>query len=84
MNQSCKFFDFPWWKRQSWQTLPEKQGLHQAADILEKYEIDCDTDVSDLDQDDFSNLESGSRGLISSVVFSVSQTLGYKEDQSLV
>jgi hypothetical protein len=32
----------------------EKQRLHQAAHILEKYGIDSETDVSDLDQDDFS------------------------------
>jgi hypothetical protein len=56
--------------------------------MLEKYEIDSETDVSERDQDYFSNLESGSvtgsRGLISSVVFSVSQVLGCKEDQALV
>ena len=38
--------------------LSEKQGLHQEADILEKYGMDRETDLSELDQHDFSELES--------------------------
>ena len=34
----------------------KKQGLHQVAHIFEKYGIDSETDVSELDQDYFSNL----------------------------
>ena len=34
----------------------EKQGLHQVAHILEKYGIGSETEVSELDQDYFSNL----------------------------
>ena len=36
----------------------EKKGLHQVAGILENYGIDCETDVSVLDRDDFSKLVS--------------------------
>ena len=39
----------------------EKNGLRLAADILENYGIDSETDLSVLDQDDFSKL--ASRGL---------------------
>ena len=39
----------------------EKKGLHQAADILEKCGISSETDVSEVEQHDFSELES--RGL---------------------
>ena len=35
-----------------WRTLLEKHGLHQGADILEKYGIDSKTDLSELEQDD--------------------------------
>ena len=38
--------------------LSEKQGLHQQADILERYGMDSETDLSELDQHDFSELES--------------------------
>jgi hypothetical protein len=41
-----------------WMTVLEKKGLHQAADILENYGIDSETDVSVRDQDDFSKLVS--------------------------
>ena len=37
----------------------EKKGLHQAADILENYGINSETDVSVLDRDDFCKLVSG-------------------------
>jgi hypothetical protein len=37
----------------------EKKGLYQAAEILENYGINSDTDVSMLDRDDFSKLVSG-------------------------
>ena len=36
----------------------EKEGMYQVAHILEEYGIDSKTDVSDLQQDDFSPLES--------------------------
>jgi len=36
----------------------EKNGLSVVVDILENYGIDSETDVSFLDQDDLSNLES--------------------------
>ena len=36
----------------------EKKGLHQSAGTLENYRIDCETDVSLLDRDDFSKLSS--------------------------
>jgi hypothetical protein len=39
----------------------EKNGLSLAAEILENYGIDSETDLSVLDQDDFSKL--ASRGL---------------------
>ena len=39
-------------------TLLEKEGLHQAADTLKKYGIDSETDLSELDQHDFSELKS--------------------------
>jgi hypothetical protein len=35
------------------------KGLHQAADILENYGINSETDVSVLDRDDFCKLVSG-------------------------
>ncbi len=31
----------------------EKKGLRPAAEILENYVIDCETDLSVIDQDDF-------------------------------
>ena len=37
----------------------EKQGLHQAAEILENNGINSETDVSVLDRDDFCKLVSG-------------------------
>ena len=36
----------------------EKKGLHQVENILDNYGIDSETDVSLLDQDDFSKLVS--------------------------
>ena len=42
-------------------TVLEKNGLRPVAEILENYGIDCETDLSVLDQDDFSKL--ASRGL---------------------
>ncbi len=39
----------------------EKNGLRLAEEILENYGIDSETDLSVLDQDDFSKLSS--RGL---------------------
>ena len=44
-----------------WLTVLEKNGLCLAADIFENYGIDSETDLSVLDQDDFSKL--ASRGL---------------------
>jgi hypothetical protein len=44
-------------KDKGWWALIEKQGLHRAADILEKYGIGSATEVSDLEKDDFSELE---------------------------
>ena len=40
-----------------WWALLEKHGLHQATDILEKYGISSVTEVSDLEKDDFRELE---------------------------
>jgi hypothetical protein len=39
-------------------TVFEKKGLHQVADILDKYGINSETDVSVLDRDDFWKLVS--------------------------
>ena len=44
-----------------WLTVLEKNGLRPAAEILENYGIDSETDLPVLDQDDFSKL--ASRGL---------------------
>ena len=44
-----------------WLSELEKKGLHQAAEILENYGINSETDVSVLDRDDFCKL--ASRGL---------------------
>ena len=44
-----------------WLTVLEKNGLGPAAEILENYGIDSETDLLMLDQDDFSKL--ASRGL---------------------
>ncbi len=44
-----------------WLMVLEKNGLSLAAEILENYGIDSETDLSVLDQDDFSKL--ASRGL---------------------
>ena len=41
-----------------WLSELEKKGLHQAAGILENYEIASETDVSLLDQGDLRNLVS--------------------------
>ncbi len=41
-----------------WLTVLEKKGLHQTTGILKNYWIDCETDVSLLDRDDFSKLAS--------------------------
>ncbi len=54
-------------------------GLHQAADILEKYGICSETDLSELEQDDFSELES--EGLFACIPL---KALGCKEAQALV
>lgn len=45
-----------------WHALLEKKELHQVEDILEKNGIGSETDVSELQQHDFSDLES--RGLL--------------------
>ena len=37
-----------------WGTVLEKQGLHQGTHILEKYAIDGENDVSELDQNESS------------------------------
>ena len=42
-----------------WLTVLEKNGLRPAADILENYGINSETDVSVLDRDDFCQLVSG-------------------------
>ncbi len=39
-----------------WLTVLEKNGLGPAAAILENYEIDSETDLLVLDQDDFIKL----------------------------
>jgi hypothetical protein len=39
-----------------WLTVLEKNGLGPAAEILENYGIDSETDLLVLDQDDFSKL----------------------------
>ena len=44
-----------------WLTVLEKNGLRLAADIFENNRIGSETDLSVLDQDDFS--KSASRGL---------------------
>ena len=41
-----------------WLTVLEKNGLGPAAEILENYGIDSETDLFVLDQDDFSKLDS--------------------------
>ena len=41
-----------------WLTELEKKGMNQTAEILQNYGIDSETDVSVLDQDDFSKLAS--------------------------
>jgi hypothetical protein len=46
--------------RVRWRTVLEEQGLHQVVHILENYEIDSETNVSLIDQDDFLNFESQS------------------------
>ena len=42
----------------AWLTVLEKNGLRLAVEILENYGIDSETDLSVLDQDDFSKLAS--------------------------
>jgi hypothetical protein len=37
-------------EKAGWRALLEKEGLHQAAHILEKYGIDSQTDLSQLEQ----------------------------------
>ena len=44
-----------------WLTVLEKNGLGLAAEILENYGIDSETDLLVIDQDDFSKF--ASRGL---------------------
>ena len=44
-----------------WLSELEKKGLHQAAEILENYGINSETDVSVFDRDDLCKLSS--RGL---------------------
>ena len=46
------------WEDTAWLPVLEKKGIHQTAWILENYGIDCETDVSLLDRDDFSKLAS--------------------------
>jgi hypothetical protein len=36
-----------------WLAVLEKKGLHQAAEILDNYGINSETDVSVVDRDDF-------------------------------
>ena len=43
-------------KDTGWLSELEKKGLHQAAEILQNYEIGSETDVSVLDPDDLSKL----------------------------
>ena len=42
----------------AWLVVLEKKGLYQTTGILENYGIDCETDVSLLDREDFSKLTS--------------------------
>ena len=58
-NSNSFFFEHQ--EDRGWLTVIEKQGLHQAAEILENYGINSETDVSVLDRDDFCKLVS--RGL---------------------
>ena len=44
-------------KGTGWPELLQKQGLHQVADILDKYGIGSATDVSELKDHDFIELE---------------------------
>ena len=44
-------------KGTGWSELLQKQGLHQVADILDKYGIGSVTDVSELKDHDFIQLE---------------------------
>ena len=46
-------------KTDVWMSVIEKKGLYQAAEILENYGINSETDVSVLDRDDFCKLVSG-------------------------
>ena len=41
-----------------WRALLEKQGLHQAADIFEKYGIDSETDLSSENTDPLFDMRS--------------------------
>jgi hypothetical protein len=45
-----------------WLAVIEKKVQHQAAEILDKYGINSEIDVSVLDRDDFCKLVSGLRG----------------------
>ena len=42
-------------KGTGWPELLQKQGLHQVADILDRYGIGSATDVSELKDHDFSS-----------------------------
>ena len=44
-------------KGTGWSELLQKQGLHQVTDILDKYGIGSATDVSELKDHDFIQLE---------------------------
>ena len=44
-------------EKTAWRELLHKHGLLPVADILEKYGVASDIDVSELKQDDFSELE---------------------------
>jgi hypothetical protein len=55
---SNQFFDFGNTEDKGWRALLEKKGLHQVANVLDKYGIGSETDVSGLEQHDFSELES--------------------------
>ena len=58
ISLSNQFFYFGNTEDKVWNALLEKKGLHQEADVLEKYGIGSEIDVSELEQHDFSELES--------------------------
>jgi hypothetical protein len=43
-------------KHPRWTAMVEKKGLLQEADVLEKYGIGSATEMSELEQDDISDL----------------------------